>query len=336
MRKVILFCNFLVTSVGAELIAQDYNEEAIRQQLDKYIENPKLYYEKIKSLNDKAEKANENTLKVSEEYLALMDKKDSLIKIYKNQAIKAKSAVPVAPSNPATAAASPAGTSKTVVATPPKQDMPYGVQLAAFFREDFSRFFGTFNKTIGVEKLDNRNVIEVQGFKDSVEAYEFSQKIKKLGFPGAFVTKYNNGARQEGYSFLRTSGLSNPNISTNVGGGSSKRNLEYPEWIPLGYQEILGKKETPTISSKATDTKVENINKPLTPAKPATPPTYPTIGSMPKTTAAGTPSAPKALATSSLPQTPTSSPKPAQTSTKVNAAESRDQLDAAFDQLFKR
>lgn len=332
MRRLVIINNLIILLWGGSIYSQDYNEEMIRQQLDKFIENPKLYYDKIKSLNDKAEKANANTLKVSEEYLSLMDKKDSLIKIYKNQAIKAKAAAP-AVSNPTSSAALPAGTvvPKPAAAPAPKAEpTPYRVQLAAFFRDDFSKFFGTFNKTIGVEKLDNRNVIEVQGFKDSTEAYEFSQKISKLGFPGAFVTKYDNGVRQEGFAVGRSDSkfsLSSP---------ATAKNVEYPTYVPIGYQELTGKKESASLSRSTAAPET----KPVSP-KPAeiSVPTMTKKSILSSNAPVATPSTPKV--TTSPPKNIASASTPPVSKPSSNQfppvnKDTRDQLDAAFDQLFKR
>lgn len=216
-------------------------------------------------------------------------------------------------------------------ATSVKASSPYRVQLAAFFRDDFAKFFGTFNKTLGVQKLDNRNVIEVQGFKDSLEAQEFSQKIKQLGFPGAFVAKYDeNGVRQEGYQLIKGNGNSNTVAKTPT------KSANYPNWVPVGYQEITNTHETVKLSPSNSTTK-PTVSTPPVMRKSVTAQASVPIAVHPSSATA----TPKTLAT----VTPTSSSTPASTSkpapappkaampTKVNTA---DQLDAAFDQLFKR
>ena len=87
--KILLFGILILNSFNSA-ISQEYDEQKTKLQVEKFKENPKLYYDKIKALTDKLEQANQNTLKVSEEYLLLLDKKDSIIAIYKNQLAKAK------------------------------------------------------------------------------------------------------------------------------------------------------------------------------------------------------------------------------------------------------
>lgn len=349
---------------------KDYNEEEVRKLLDKYIENPKLYYEKIKALNERADKANENTMKVSEEYLSLLDKKDSLIKIYKNKATMASRMAPQsAPANPSSTAVSAGSPAKpaqqtTTIVTKVQgktEHTPFRVQLAAYFREDFEKFFGSFNKTLGIQKLNNRNVIEVQGFKDEAEALEFSQKIQKLGFPGAFVTKYDaNGERQEGYKtdskFLASETPTSTGSSAVPAAPKTSKNVQYPDYIPIGYKEHLKRNSDPAV-----------VKAPVTPTTPATPPANtpkakssepvqlkaPNIqrdaiisSTPPANSPAPTTQRPKAIASAAPVANPTeSATKPATTppATKSNTTtpppvnkNSRDQLDAAFDQLFKR
>lgn len=350
---------------------KDYNEEEVRKLLDKFIENPKLYYDKIKALNERADKANENTLKVSEEYLSLLDKKDSLIKIYKTKATMASRTASAAPASTAPKSntittgspAQPSQQTTTIVTKVAGKEThtPYRVQLAAYFREDFEKFFGNFNKTLGIQKLNNRNVIEVQGFKDEAEAMEFSQKIQKLGFPGAFVTKYDeNGARQEGYKTDTKIFSSNSNPSTAASPSVTahspskvKKEVQYPDYIPIGYKEHMKKTSEP-IAAKA----------PIKPQTAIQPPTVPT--NVPKAKnvepvqlrvpavrqdaiISSTPPAPpqlqkpKALASAAsivpasepvvVPPAPTKSTPPPAPPVNRNT---RDQLDAAFDQLFKR
>jgi hypothetical protein len=364
--------NKLTQIVGAILILsssslysqnRDYNEDEVRKLLDKYIENPKLYYDKIKALNERAEKANENTVKVSEEYLSLLDKKDSLIKIYKTKAVMASrvaSAPPVANATPSVSVGAPGKPSQQTATIMTKvqgktEYTPYRVQLAAYFRDDFEKFFGTFNKTLGIQKLDNRNVIEVQGFRDEAEALEFSQKIQKLGFPGAFVTKYDEtGSRQEGYAKTDTklfnSNSPAPTKSSPVQASSKPvKNIQYPDYIPIGYKEIMQKKSepiavkspppaAPAILPKAKTAEPVILRAPsiqrdavISSAAPADPQVK-----RPRTIASAAPisssseSASKPVVNSMpAPKSTNNTPPPVNKNT-------REQLDAAFDQLFKR
>ncbi|MCE2963085.1 MAG: hypothetical protein ACK5UE_06820 [Chitinophagales bacterium] len=356
----------LVLFVSGSLYSQskEYDEEEVRKILDKYIENPKLYFEKIKNLNERADKANENTMKVSEEYLSLLDKKDSLLKIYKNKAAvasrMASTTSPAASTQQVIAAGSPAKPAQqTTVITKVQgktEHTPYRVQLAAYFKEDFEKFFGSFNKTLGIQKLNNRNVIEVQGFKDEAEALEFSQKIQKLGFPGAFVTKYDeNGERQEGFKTDNKffTAESTPARSTPPQATKTSKNIQYPDYIPIGYKEHLKKNSDPALVKAPTATNAAAPNTPSAApkAKSSDPvqlkaPSLQRDAVISSTSPVNTPvpqaQKPKALASAATVPSPTeSAPKSVPPAPKPNTPppvnkNSRDQLDAAFDQLFKR
>lgn len=366
MKKIsqIVFAILVLSSTSLLSQNKDYNEEEVRKLLDKYLENPKLYYEKIKTLNERAEKANENTMKVSEEYLSLLDKKDSLIKIYKSKAaLASRVAATPASSNSATpittgSVARPSQQTATIVTkvAGKTEHTPYRVQLAAYFRDDFEKFFGTFNKTLGIQKLNNRNVIEVQGFKDEAEALEFSQKIQKLGFPGAFVTKYDaNGEREEGLAKTDTKMFgSDPapakSASTPVAAKPVKT-AQYPDYIPIGYKELMQKKSepvavkppaaptpaAPAVAPKAKTSEPVQLRAPVVQRDAiisATPPAPPQVNK-PKNIAssASVPSASESAAKPVVAPSPT--PKPTNTPPPVNK-NTKEQLDAAFDQLFKR
>jgi hypothetical protein len=370
MKKIsqIVFTILVFSSTSVFSQNKDYNEDEVRKLLDKYIENPKLYYEKIKTLNERAEKANENTMKVSEEYLSLLDKKDSLIKIYKSKATMASRVAP------APAATGANGTNATPITTgsiakPSQQTAtivtkvagktehtPYRVQLAAYFRDDFEKFFGNFNKTLGIQKLNNRNVIEVQGFRDEAEALEFSQKIQKLGFPGAFVTKYDaNGEREEGVAKTDTKMFSSDPAPTKTASppvaAKPVKTAQYPDYIPIGYKEHMQKKSepvavkppvapapaAPAIAPKAKASEPVQLRAPVVQRDAiisSTPPAPPQVNK-PKNIASSAP-VPSASESAAKPAvTPSPAPKPTNTPPPVNK-NTKEQLDAAFDQLFKR
>jgi len=373
MGNKVIVSAAIIALFGLSLNGQnkEYNEEEVRKLLDKYIENPKLYYDKIKALNERADKANENTMKVSEEYLSLLDKKDSLIKIYKNKATMASRMAPAqsATPTPVTQTLSTGSPSKpsqqtTTIVTKVqgKSDhAPYRVQLAAYFREDFEKFFGNFNKTLGIQKLNNRNVIEVQGFKDEIEAMEFSQKIQKLGFPGAFVTKYDeNGERQEGYKTDNKFYAADPPKANNSSPSAKveKTTLQYPDYIPIGYKEHM-KKNMESVAVKA----ATSPTSPTTNTPSNTTTSVPRAGSsepinlrapgpqrdaiISSTNPIGTPAPqmqkPRTIAStapvlnSNDNSTKTNStPKSSNTTAPSVNKNTRDQLDVAFDQLFKR
>jgi hypothetical protein len=357
MNKISQIVLTILILVANSLFSQnkDYNEDEVRKLLDKYIENPKLYFEKIKTLNERAEKANENTMKVSEEYLSLLDKKDSLIKIYKSKATMASrvAAQPVANASAPITTGSIANPSQqtTTIMTKVKgktEYTPFRVQLAAYFKEDFEKFFGDFNKTLGIQKLNNRNVIEVQGFKDEAEALEFSQKIQKLGFPGAFVTKYDEkGERQEGYAKTDTRMFSSDPApatkSTPAVASKPIKTAQYPDYIPIGYKEIMRKKDeavaikapttpAPTSIPKAKSAEPVQLRAPSIQPDAiisSAPPAAPQVNK-PKNIASAAPiSSPSESASRPAPAPKASTPPPVNKNT-------RDQLDAAFDQLFKR
>ena len=369
MRNISQLVFTILVLISASLYSQkkDYNEEEVRKLLDKYIENPKLYYEKIKTLNERAEKANENAMKVSEEYLSLLDKKDSLIKIYKSKAIMASRVAPT----PATSSTNTTPIATGSVAKPSQQTAtivtkvagktehtPYRVQLAAYFRDDFEKFFGNFNKTLGIQKLNNRNVIEVQGFKDEAEALEFSQKIQKLGFPGAFVTKYDeNGERQEGFKTDTKMFSSDPQAakssSTQTPAPRSAKNAQYPDYIPIGYKELMQKKSepvavkspsvsttpaTPTVAPKSKTTESVQLRAPVIQrdAIISSTPSPPPQVNKPKNLASSGAPLPSPNESAAKPVVaPSTVPKQTNTLPPVNK-NTREQLDAAFDQLFKR
>jgi hypothetical protein len=368
MLKTTTLFLYVALFASASLFSQskDYNEEEVRKLLDKYIENPKLYFEKIKNLNERADKANENTMKVSEEYLSLLDKKDSLLKIYKNKAAvasrMASTPSPTASTQQVITAGSPAKPAQQTATIVTKvagktEHTPFRVQLAAYFREDFEKFFGSFNKTLGIQKLNNRNVIEVQGFKDEAEALEFSQKIQKLGFPGAFVTKYDeNGERQEGFKtdnkFFTAESTPANNTSAPPQATKTSKNIQYPDYIPIGYKEHLKKHSDPAIVKAPTGTNVAPNTASAAPKAKSSEPVQLKAPSLQRdavissTPPVNTPvpqaQKPKAIASAAAVPSPTeSATKPTPPAPKTNTPppvnkNSRDQLDAAFDQLFKR
>jgi hypothetical protein len=254
------------------LTAQEYDEEKTRAQLKKYLDNPKLYYDKLKTLSDKVDAANKNTIKVSEEYMELLNQKDSVIGIYKNQLAKAKKAsssntasAASAPSSLSIASAPPASTpSKTAS---PAAQTPYRVQLAAFTREDFAQYFKDATKLLGITKLSNRNVVEVSGFNNPEEAQQFSQNMRRIGFPGAFVSKYENGERVEGYT--AAAGLTPTNAKTPPTIKTPSIGLSYPNYVPFGYRELVGVKTSIPAESKVNEAPNPNIPKPSQAAKSA-------------------------------------------------------------------
>jgi hypothetical protein len=344
-RKILIF-GFLIICSSHCAISQEYNEQKTREQIEKFNNNPKLYYDKIKSLTSKLEEANQNTLKVSEEYLALLDKKDSVINIYKSQLSKAR-----ASSGPAKSLSAPSAAPAVQAPIEQKKDVlnesPYRVQLAAFKREDFVNFFTKSTKTFGVQKLDNRSVMEIQGFNTHEEAHEFSQKMRALGFPGAFVTRYEGGVRQDNRNYLAKSGLKTAATTpTKMTDAYTKEGgeLDYPNYIPLGYKELMGDRSKQMLQAAMTPPALRNIPQPLTKFSSnqtdidksgallegsSMPASIPKTAAKPKVSGGQNKSnTGNAKTASGKKQPPAEEPAP--------PAKQGDQLDQAFDQLFKK
>lgn len=226
---------FLITIILSNYcISQSYNEEQVLNELDSYISNPKSYYDKMTSMNSKIEESNNNLLEVSEEYLGILDKKDSIINLYKaaNKQLMQEKIAGNSSSSNETVAKKESSVDNTV-----NLDDTYRVQLSSFTKKDFQKFFDASNKFFGIEDHGDRNAMDIRGFNSAEDAFEFSQKMRKIGFPGAFVTKYDEGNRDFDYDYLVASGVKSP--SRNIEAISAKYDLDYPEHTPLGYQEIL-------------------------------------------------------------------------------------------------
>lgn len=350
----ILLLLVLVVSFVSQLRSQEYDENKTRAQIEKFQANPKLYYDKIKALTAKLDEANQNTLKVSEEYLALLDQKDSIITIYKNQLAKAK--MNAGSKATVTPISTPVVKEPIAPVEPKKQilnESPYRVQLAAFKREDFVNFFTQSTKTFGVERLENRSVMEIQGFNTVEEASEFSKKMRALGFPGAFVTKYDNGVRQEGFTHLSKSGLTSSNAipskiskAGRVEATADTTTLSYPNYIPIGYQELMGDRNKQILQAAIAPPSVKNIPKPLTKFSPnqsdidrtnAIPEGSILPASTPKAVAGA--KSPKAANTATKTNSGSTSPSSAKKAAAVPTPPPpppADPLDAAFEQMFKK
>lgn len=344
---------------GGKLEAQQYDEDKTKRQIEKYQENPKAYYDKVKMMSEKIDEANKNTIKVSEEYTKLLEQKDSILTVYKTQLAKAKAASRATPTS-SQSVPTPAPSSATVPATasaPVKevpaaakatttQTTPYRVQLAAFSSQDFAEYFKNASKWLGVERLADRSVVEVSGFTNPDEAREFAQTMRKMGFPGAFMTKYDNGRRIE--NGVGSPLAIKPNPAAKMGLSQPKPTmLDYPDYIPYGYRELVGVKAAVPAEVKVNELPNPNIptaasiaaNKPKTTAAPKKPGSTQTIPNplaearKPAVTAAAPVTKPAAQAAAK----PATKPLAAmETPAKVNPTKNDDQLDAAFEQLFKK
>jgi hypothetical protein len=109
--------------------------------------------------------------------------------------------------------------------------------------------------------LNNRNVFEISGFNSADEAFQFAQELRIANVPGAFVTKYNGGVREEGYDYLDNNpkAIANYKSSRFKPSAGDKSNVKYPDSEPNGYYEIMGlpipnKSATPISSSKEAST----------------------------------------------------------------------------------
>jgi hypothetical protein len=265
---VILFISLGIVSG----YAQEYNEEKTIAELEKYMANPKAYYDKIQALNNKVKEANKNSLLVAEEYMTQLNERDSIIDVYKKKMKKVGTGATMA-QKPAgsvvnSANSLPTATVTTAVAAAPKSEsssamlpannakLPYRVQLSSFQREILKNFLKE-PKLMTFTSLNNRNVFEISGFNSADEAFQFAQELRIANVPGAFVTKYNNGEREEGYDYLDNNPKAIANYKSTrfkptVG---DKSNVKYPDSEPNGYYEIMGlpipnKSATPVSSSK--------------------------------------------------------------------------------------
>lgn len=243
IKKTFLALTTILFFFSTSLVAQEYNEEKTLAQLEKYLDNPKLYHEKITSLMNQIKEAQAKNQKTIKEYESLIAQKDSTILAYKNRGNRtstnlASSAKPTTPAPTSSPAKATANTSS-----------PFKVQIAALQKDDIKKYLNT-PKYLSFTNLGDRNVFEVAGFTNETEAYEFSQYLRRTGISGAFVSKYDNGTRVEDYDYLKAnniSGMSSPFSKSS----SHKMSLDYPTSIPLGYQEIMSGKADLTSQSAA-------------------------------------------------------------------------------------
>jgi hypothetical protein len=243
---------------------------------------------------------------------------------------------------PAGSAVNPANTLPTAstsaaVATAPKSEsssamlpennakLPYRVQLSSFQREILKNFLKE-PKLLTFTSLNNRNVFEISGFNSADEAFQFAQELRIANVPGAFVTKYSGGVREEGYDYLDNNPKAIANYKSTrfkptVG---DKSNVKYPDSEPNGYYEIMGlpipnKAATPVSSSKEASS-----------MKPAT---IKPKSSESASTAAGTAPASSGKFVNASPTSSKAAPSniPASTAPKVAK---KDKLDEAFEKMF--
>lgn len=71
-------------------------------------------------------------------------------------------------------------------------------------------------------------VFNVNGFNNDTEAFNYSQDLRRRGVEGAFVTKYDNGYRDYGYSYDLT-GHQYKKVET------TSKKLDYPSSGPIAF-----------------------------------------------------------------------------------------------------
>lgn len=334
---VILFVSLGIVSG----YAQEYNEEKTIAELEKYMVNPKAYYDKIQALNNKVKEANKNSLQVAEEYMTQLNERDSIIDVYKKKMKKGGTGGTVAQKPTGSSSGSsnslPASSVTSTISSAPKTEsssallpennakLPYRVQLSSFQREILKNFLKE-PKLMTFTSLNNRNVFEISGFNSADEAFQFAQELRIANVPGAFVTKYNGGVREEGYDYLDNNPKAIANYKSTrfkptVG---DKSNVKYPDSEPNGYYEIMGlpipnKSATPVSSSKEASS-----------MKPAT---IKAKSSESASSAAGTAPASSGKFVNASPASSKAAPSniPASTAPKVAK---KDKLDEAFEKMF--
>ena len=269
IRIILIIATFYINNTS---ISQgNYNKEKTVEELEKYLDNPKAYFDMIQKLRKEAREASQNNLSIAEEYISQLNAKDSLIEIYKKKAKNTRSvAVDKTTKLTSTANASLPKTEvekpKTTVEVLANQKMPYRVQIAAFKNDKLKAMLST-PKALMVSSLANRNVFEVAGFQTAEEAFEFSQELRSSDWEGAFVSKYANGVRVEDYDFLSDKPDAYKYKTTKFGPFMNSKNKDksegviYPSSEPNGYLELMGLMPSSNNTSKPVTTKPDVINK---------------------------------------------------------------------------
>ena len=245
IKKTFLALTTILFFFSTSLVAQEYNEEKTLAQLEKFLDNPKLYHEKITSLMNQIKEAQAKNQKTIKEYESIIAQKDSTVLAYKNRGGKATSTSLASSGTKPTTTAPTTSPAKATANT----SSPFKVQIAALQKDDIKKYLNT-PKYLSFTNLGDRNVFEVAGFTNETEAFEFSQYLRRTGISGAFVSKYDNGTRVEDYDYLKANNISEMSSPFNKS-SSHKMSLDYPTSIPLGYQEIMSGKTDLTSQSAA-------------------------------------------------------------------------------------
>jgi hypothetical protein len=269
IRIILIIATFYINNTS---ISQgNYNKEKTVEELEKYLDNPKAYFDMIQKLRKEAREASQNNLSIAEEYISQLNAKDSLIEMYKKKAKNTRSvAVDKTTKLTSTANASLPKTEvekpKTTVEVLANQKMPYRVQIAAFKNDKLKAMLST-PKALMVSSLANRNVFEVAGFQTAEEAFEFSQELRSSDWEGAFVSKYANGVRVEDYDYLSDKPDAYKYKTTKFGPFMNSKNkdksegVNYPSTEPNGYLELMGLMPSTNSSVKIDNPKTETTIK---------------------------------------------------------------------------
>ena len=269
IRIILIIATFYINNTS---ISQgNYNKEKTVEELEKYLDNPKAYFDMIQKLRKEAREASQNNLSIAEEYISQLNAKDSLIEMYKKKAKNTRSvAVDKTTKLTSTANASLPKTEvekpKTTVEVLANQKMPYRVQIAAFKNDKLKAMLST-PKALMVSSLANRNVFEVAGFQTAEEAFQFSQELRSSDWEGAFVSKYANGVRVEDYDFLSDKPDAYKYKTTKFGPFMNSKNkdksegVNYPSTEPNGYLELMGLMPSTNSSVKIDNPKTETTIK---------------------------------------------------------------------------
>ena len=269
IRIILIVATFYINNISFS--QGTYNKDKTVEELEKYLDNPKAYFDMIQKLRKEAREASQNNLSIAEEYISQLNAKDSLIEMYKKKAKNTRSvAVDKTTKLTPTANASLANTvvekPKTNIEVMANQKMPYRVQIAAFNNDKLKAMLST-PKALMVTSLANRNVFEVAGFQTAEEAFEFSQEIRSSDWAGAFVSKYANGVRVEDYDYLSDKPDAYKYRTTKFGPFMNSKNKDksegviYPSSEPNGYLELMGLMPSTNSPAKSDNVKTEITNK---------------------------------------------------------------------------
>jgi hypothetical protein len=268
IRIILIVATFYINNISFS--QGTYNKDKTVEELEKYLDNPKAYFDMIQKLRKEAREASQNNLSIAEEYISQLNAKDSLIEMYKKKSKNTRSVAvdkttKLTPAANASLATTEVEKPKTNIEVMANQKMPFRVQIAAF-KNDKLKAMLTTPKTFMVTSLANRNVFEVAGFQTAEEAFEFSQEIRSSDWAGAFVSKYSNGVRVEDFDYLSDKPDAYKYKTTKFGPFMNTKNNKsegviYPSSEPNGYLELMGLIPSSNSPAKSDNVKSEITNK---------------------------------------------------------------------------